>query len=173
MTFFVNDIDSQTTGIDLVVDTGFAWAGGRLNITLAGNLTDTEIKDPGVTLSPATTRELEDGLPDMRATLTADYTRGALSGLVRVNYYDSVYEHLFNCESCAITTGAIAVLDAELTWRLSPAYALSLGARNLFDRQPDKHRFAGVSGYLGADYPLNHPGGFDGGSYYLRMSAKF
>ena len=172
VTFFVNDIDSQTTGIDLVVDTGFDWAGGRLHITLAGNLTDTEITDPGVTLSPATTRELEDGLPDMRATLTADYTRGALSGLVRVNYYDSVYEHLFNCESCAITTGAMAVLDADLTWRLSPAYALSLGARNLFDRQPDKHRFAGVSGYLGADYPLNHPGGFDGGSYYLRMSAN-
>ena len=90
VTFFVNDIDSRTTGIDLVVDTGVDRAGGRLNITLAGNLTDTEITDPGVTLTAATSRELEDALPDMRATLTADFARGAWSGLIRVNYYDSV-----------------------------------------------------------------------------------
>ena len=173
VTFFVNDIDSKTTGIDLVVDTGFDWAAGRLNVTLAGNLTDTEITDPGVTLTAATTRELEDALPDMRATLTADYTRGAWSGLIRVNYYGSVYEHLFNCESCAITTDSMAAVDAELTWRLSRRHALTLGARNLFDRQPDKHRFAGVSGYLGADYPLNHPSGFDGGGYYVRLGAEF
>ena len=173
VTFFVNDIDSKTTGIDLVVDSGLDWAGGRINVTLAGNLTETEITNPGVTLSPATTRELEDSLPNMRATLTADYTRGAWSGLVRVNYYDSVYEHLFNCESCAITTGSMAVVDAELTWKLSRTYTVSLGVSNLLDRKPDKHQFAGVSGYLGADYPLNHPSGFDGGSYYLRMTAEF
>ena len=173
VSFFVNDIDSETSGIDVVVDSGFDWAGGRLNVTLAGNLTDTEITNPGVTLSPATTRELEDSLPNMRATLTTDYTRGAWSGLVRVNYYDSVYEHLFNCESCAITTDPMAVVDAELTWKLTPTYAVSLGVRNLLDRQPDKHQFAGVSGYLGADYPLNHPSGFDGGSYYLRLTAEF
>ena len=173
VTFFVNDIDSETTGIDLVVDTGFDWAGGRLNLTLAGNLTDTEITDPGVTLTAATTRELEDALPEMRATFTADFTRGAWSGLIRVNYYDSVYEHLFNCESCAITTDSMAAVDAELTWRFSRNHALTVGARNLFDRQPDKHRFAGVSGYGGADYPLNHPGGFDGGGYYLRVGAEF
>jgi len=173
VTFFVNDIDSRTTGVDLVVDTGFDWAGGRLSLTLAGNLTDTEITDPGVTLTAATARELEDGLPDMRGTLTADFLRDAWSGLVRINYYDSVYEHLFNCESCAITTDSTATVDAELTWRLSRNHALTVGARNLIDRQPDRHRFAGVSGYLGADYPLNHPGGFDGGAYYLRARADF
>ena len=172
VTFFVNDIDSETTGIDLVVDTGFDWAGGRMNVTLAGNLTDTEITDPGVTLTPATRRELEDALPDFRATLTADYARGAWSGLLRVNHYDRVYEHLFNCESCAIVTDSMVTVDAELTWRASGAYTVTAGARNLFDRQPDKHRFAGASGYLGADHPLNHPSGFDGGGYYVRVRRE-
>lgn len=65
---------------------------------------------------------------------------------------------------------ALAAAFASISAR---AYALTLGARNLFDRQPDRHRFAGVSGYLGADYPLNHPGGFDGGGYYLRLGAEF
>ena len=75
--------------------------------------------------------------------------------------------------SCAITTDSMATVDAELSWRLSRYYALAVGARNLFDRQPDKHRFAGVSGYLGADYPLNHPSRFDGGGYYCRLGVEF
>jgi len=176
VTFFVNDIDSETTGIDLVVDTDFDLAGGLLNLTLAGNYTDTKITDPGVTLTPTTTQELEDALPDTRATFTADYSRGDWSGLVRANYYDSVQEQIFNDpepSSGTIMTGSMAAVDAELTWRVSQRYALTVGAKNLFDRQPDQHRFAGVSGYLGADYPLNHPAGFNGGSYYFRVDAEF
>ena len=104
VSFFVNDIDSRTTGLDLVAATGLDWAGGRLNLTLAGNITDTTITEPGVTLSPAKVRELEDALPDTRATLSIDYARGPWSGLVRANYYGSVYEHLFNDQGAAITT---------------------------------------------------------------------
>ena len=171
VTFFVNDIDSETTGVDLVIDTDFDLGGGRAGLTLAANVTETDITDPGVTLSAAGARELEDGLPDTRATLTFDYARGAWTALARLNHYGDVYEHLFNCESCSIETDPVMVLDAELSWAVTETWAVSFGARNLLDRQPDKHRFAGVSGYLGADYPLNHPSGFNGGSYYVRLSA--
>ena len=173
VTFFVNDIDSETTGVDLVVDSAFDWGGGRAGITLAANWTETDITDSGLTLSAAGVRELEDGLPETRATLTFDYARGPWTGFVRLNYYGDVYEHLFNCESCWIDTDPVTVLDAEVTWSVAETYAVSMGLRNFLDRQPDKHRFAGVSGYLGADYPLNHPSGFNGGSYYLRVSADF
>ncbi|WP_428100061.1 hypothetical protein [Candidatus Rariloculus sp.] len=48
---------------------------------------------------------------------------------------------------------------------------LAVPARNkLLDNQPDKHQFAGAAGYLGADFPLNHPSGFNGG-YHLRFNA--
>ena len=171
VTFFVNDIDSETTGVDLVIDTGFDWAGGRAGLTLAANVTETDITDAGVTLSPAGARELEDGLPDTRATLTFDYARGAWAALARLNHYGDVYEHLFNCESCAIDTDPVTVLDVELRRAVTETWTVSFGARNVLDEQPDKHRFAGVSGYLGADYPLNHPSGFNGGSYYVRLSA--
>jgi iron complex outermembrane receptor protein len=30
-----------------------------------------------------------------------------------------------------------------------------------------------TAGYLGAVYPLNHPTGFNGGSYYVRLSSSF
>ena len=170
VSFFVNDIDSETTGVDLVAETDFDLAGGRAGVLLAYNVTDTTITNAGVTLSAAGIRELEDGLPDSRANLTIDYVRGNWGGRARMTYYDSVYEHLFNCESCAISTGAMSVVDAEVT-RTAGRYTVSLGLRNLFDSYPDEHSFAGVAGYLGADYPLNHPAGFNGGSYYLRLRA--
>ena len=96
-----------------------------------------------------------------------------LRGLLRMNYYDDVYEHLFNCESCAITTDAMSVFDAEVSWAVSGTYAVALGVQNLLDKLPDEHQFAGVAGYLGADFPLNHPSGLNGGSYYLRLNAEF
>ena len=173
VSFFVNDIRSETTGVDLVVDSGFDWAGGRANITMAGNVTRTKILERGVTLSDAAASELEDALPDSRLALTVDYARGSFSGLLRMNYYDDVYEHLFNCETCAITTDALTVFDAEVSWALSSTYSVALGVQNLFDKQPDEHQFAGVAGYLGADLPLNHPSGINGGSYYLRLNGEF
>ena len=173
VSFFVNDIDTETTGLDLTAQTGFDWNGGRVNFALASNVTRTDVVDRGATLSLAGAKELEDGLPESRVSLTVDYARGAWSGWVRMNHYDHVYEHLFNCESCAITTGPLTVVDAELTWAFSNAYTVSVGTRNLLDKQPDKHQFAGVSGYLGADFPLNHPNGFNGGSYYVRLGANF
>ena len=173
VSFFVNDIDTETTGLDLTAQTGFDWNGGRVNFALASNVTRTDVVDRGATLSLAGAKELEDGLPENRVSLTVDYARGAWSGWVRMNHYGDVYEHLFNCESCAITTGPLTVVDAELTWAFSNAYTVSVGTRNLLDKQPDKHQFAGVSGYLGADFPLNHPSGFNGGSYYVRLGANF
>ena len=173
VSFFVNDISSETTGLDLVVDSGFDFAGGRANITVAGNVTRTRILERGVTLSEAGARELEDALPDSRLALTFDYARGSWSGLFRMNYYGGVYEHLFNCETCAITTDAMSVFDAEVSWTVSSTWSLALGVQNVFDRLPDEHRFAGVAGYLGADYPLNHPSGLNGGSYYLRLNAEY
>ena len=171
VSFFVNDIRTETTGADFVVDSGFDWGGGRATLTLAGNVTRTTVLERGATLSAAGARELEDSLPDTRVAVTLDYARGAWSGWVRMNYYDDVYEHLLNCERCAITTDALSVLDAEVSWEVSGTYSVTLGVLNLFDRQPDKHRFAGVAGYLGADFPQKHPAGFDGGAYYLRFSA--
>ena len=173
VSFFVNDIRSETTGVDLVVDSGFDWGGGRANITVAGNVTRTKILERGATLSDAAARELEDALPDSRLALTVDYARGAFSGLLRMNYYDDVYEHLFNCESCAITMDAMSVFDAKVSWAVSGTYSVALGVHNLLDKLPDEHQFAGVAGYLGADFPLNHPSGLNGGSYYLRLNAEF
>ena len=172
VSFFVNDIETETTGLDLMAQTGFDWLGGRLNLALASNVTRTNVIDRGATLSLAGEKELEDSLPDNRVSFTVDYARSNWRGWIRMNHYGDVYEHLFNSESIGITTASLTVVDAELTRAFSAAYEIALGVRNLFDTQPDRHQFAGVSGYYGADFPLNHPAGFNGGGYYVRLEAN-
>lgn len=172
VSFFVNDIDTETTGLDLTAQTGFDWIGGRVNLALAGNVTRTDVIDRGATLSLASEKELEDGLPENRVSVTVDYVRGNWRGWLRMNHYGDVYEHLFNSESIGITTPSMRVVDAELTRAFSAAYEIAFGVRNLFDEQPAMHQFAGLSGYYGADFPLNHPAGFNGGSYYVHLGVN-
>ncbi len=173
VTFFVNDIDSETQGVDLVARTDVEVPRGELDVVLAFNATDTKITDPGVTLSGATTRELEDALPSERVTLTLDYLLGPWRAVMRANYYGEVYEHLFNDESIPITTDSMALVDLEVSRRFMSNYEVAFGIKNLFDTFPDKHQYAGVATYAGLDFPANHPGGFNGGGYYLRLNANW
>lgn len=64
------------------------------------------------------------------------------------------------------------MVDAEASHAFGK-YTVSFGLRNALDTYPDEHEFAGVAGYLGADYALNHPAGFNGGSYYVRLRADY
>ena len=57
-------------------------------------------------------------------------------------------------------------------------HPLAIGARDVFDEYVDEWSLANgdngrTAGYLGAVYPLNHPAGFNGGSYYVRLSSSF
>ncbi len=57
--------------------------------------------------------------------------------------------------------------------QLNNNFTVSVGAKNIFDEYPEKHEFGDQPGFLGAIYPLNSPAGFNGGYYYLRVSADF
>ncbi|MXY57956.1 MAG: hypothetical protein F4029_10655 [Gammaproteobacteria bacterium] len=59
-------------------------------------------------------------------------------GCATWSYCDSVYEHLFNCESCAISTDSMSVVNADLGRTLGK-YTVAFGLRNVFDAYPDKH----------------------------------
>ncbi len=48
VSFFVNDIDTETTGLDLTAQTGFDWIGGRVNLALASNITRTDVIERGL-----------------------------------------------------------------------------------------------------------------------------
>lgn len=173
--FFINDFDSETTGIDLIADWPFVWAVGNSNLTLAYSWVDTAITSLGTTLTEVDAREIENGLPQNRVTLSWYNTKANWSSLVRLNYYDQTTEYLFGESTSAITAHAITLVDVELTWTRpgNTNYSVSVGAKNIFDAKPDEHQYANTAGFFGADFPIAHPAGFGGGSYYLRLAADF
>ncbi|MFK8032388.1 MAG: TonB-dependent receptor plug domain-containing protein [Gammaproteobacteria bacterium] len=175
--FFVNDFDTNTSGLDLVANYPIDWGNSSTDVTLALNYTDTEVTSRGSTVDAGRARELEEAIPSIRTTLSAIHTVGAFRGLLRINYYGEAYESLFNDSTLPVVTDAMFIVDAEVNWDVTDAVSIALGAKNLFDTYPDEWTTAGFTGrdggFLGAIYPLNHPAGLGGGNYYLRVSANF
>lgn len=180
--FFVNDFDTNTSGIDIVANYPFEWANSSTDVTLAFNLTNTKVTKRGNTIDDGRERELEEAIPEQRATLTFDHNAGPFSALLRINYFGEAYESLFNDGSDPVETDSLFIADAEVSWQFSDTISLALGAKNVFDNYPDQWEIERANGtvttgrtggYLGAIYPLNHPVGLGGGRYYLRLTADF
>jgi len=175
--FFVNDFDTNTSGFDIVANYPVSWSAGDTNLTLAFNYNDTEVTNRGATIDDGREREIEDALPATRTTFTASHDAGTLDGLLRFNLYGEAYESLFNDSTLPVVTPSLLIVDAEVGYEVSENFRIAVGAKNLLDTFPDEWSTAGFTGrdggFLGAIYPLNHPAGFNGGSYYLRVSSTF
>lgn len=186
--FFVNDFNTETSGIDVVATYPIQSDLGLTDITLAYNQTDTKVTDLGTTISPETgeelttispetAEELERFQPDQRATLTLNHSTDTWNFLIRGNYYGEVFENVFNDTSIPAVTDPVMIFDAEVSKDLGDNFNVAVGAKNILDEYPDEWESDGqngrLPGYLGAIYPLNHPAGLNGGFYYLRVTADF
>ncbi|MBB3062749.1 TonB-dependent receptor plug domain-containing protein [Microbulbifer rhizosphaerae] len=171
--FFVNDFDTETQGVDIVASAPFESSAGFTDFTLAYNWTDTKVVNRGQTVSEARAEELEDFLPEHRATFTINHSFGMWNAMVRTNYYGETLELLFNDETLPVRTDPIVLVDAEVSAQLNDTFQVGVGAKNLFDTYPDKHEYGDQPGFLGAVYPLNSPAGLNGGFYYVRLDAQF
>jgi iron complex outermembrane receptor protein len=181
--YFNNAFDTETQGIDLVVNTDFEMIqGGDTTVAVAFNWTDTEVTrgtlvDGTGSLSFTRQRQLEENVPSVRGSITLNHNQGPWRGLARLNYFGSFFEcHLDAVGDDAGTCDLPIDGDAEVTIDLEGAYNFNdtwevvLGARNAFDSFPDNHAWAGIAG---ATYPPTAPNGFTGGSYYLKVKAEF
>lgn len=196
VTFFVNGLDSTTTGLDITANYPFESALGFSDITLAFNWADvsasaqprpftpaelamTKAQRAGIIreslLSRSTITEIENGQPEYRLILSWRNTKGRFNSLVRLNYYAGTTEQLIDDESVdsLIDADPIALVDVELGFAFNAHYSIAVGAKNIFDERQNDHHLANTRGSWGADFPLNHPAGFSGGSYYLRLVAEF
>ena len=178
-TFFVNDFDSNTKGVDVVASYGLETDIGDTDLTLAFNYNDTTVTDRGATIGDGRAREIEDALPATRTTFTVNHRKDNVNGLIRVNHYGEAYESLFNAAGLPVVTDPLVIVDAEIAVDVRDHFTLAVGAKNIFDTFPDEYVVEGTDftgrtpGFLGAIYPLNHPAGFNGGAYYVRLSTNF
>lgn len=197
--YFSNSVDLTTTGVDLIVTYSTDVGEGKLDVTFAGNVNDTDIDRVNspqgipstVALDDLQRSFLTDGQPHERATLTFDYSQNNWSAMVKANYFGETDITYFGNDHIGLPdflspTGSFkptsvvesaVLIDVNVDYTLSENFTLSVGINNLFDETPDE---------LGSDealdfitnqafqYPVRAvPYGFDGMSYYARLGFKF
>nr|MBX2859427.1 TonB-dependent receptor [Cellvibrionaceae bacterium] len=165
--FFTNDFDTTTEGVDIVATWGTELGSGDLDISLAFNITETTVDDftPDV-IDEERIRELQEGLPTTRWTLSPTYTMGDWRYTTRFSYYGDFYD-----SEDEQTYGDELLVDIEGAYTFAEQYTLVVGAQNVLDEYPDENPNA--AGGVGNLYSQFSPSGFGGGFYYLRLRYDF
>jgi iron complex outermembrane receptor protein len=196
--FFVNAVDTETTGVDIVA----AWAddvgAGRLGLDLAANFTSTDVKETKVSQSMREAfdnvnidrvahtlfnreerNRLEDALPRVQIGLTGRYSINKFTSLLRGSWYGNV-KYKPDCgfpvpSECPNDEefGDKFLLDLELGYRIFRGTNLAIGAQNLLNTYPDQHE--NLNNRDGERFIFSRrvtQFGSNGGFYYVRLDVN-
>jgi iron complex outermembrane receptor protein len=182
VSFFTNDFDTTTQGIDLIANYETELFDGNASFSLAYNFNETEVDNFTDITGDFKVSRLENDLPNHRATLTWAQNWDKVNFLLRGNYYGE-YQGVHVDYDATVNTGEAAVtLDAELSYSVTNEIIVSVGAQNLLDQQATEINFteAGaadcggcVNSQWGGQYYETSPFGFNGGFYYVKATYKF
>ena len=182
--FFINGVDTETQGVDLVANYSMPETPvGKFDFTFGVNLSSTDVtKVPAIpvlaALSPApvlfgraNTLTLEEGAPADKETLSVDWTLGQLSATLRAIRYGEVVQP-DNNPVFDQTLSAKTVVDIEGRFAATDTLTLSLGADNLFDEYPDAFP---INLNTTGNTPFSNysPFGYSGRFVYVKAAMTF
>jgi iron complex outermembrane recepter protein len=147
--FFVNSVDTRTSGVDITASHQAELAGGTLQTVLAYNYSRTRVTAinappalagrEDVLLSERERLFIEQGAPRSKAVLGFDYTTGPWNGVLRIIHFGSqtlgtfsgppVPNHYYRAKSSA---------DISLSYRFGDSTVFTVGAANVFDTFPTR-----------------------------------
>ncbi|MDC7683763.1 TonB-dependent receptor [Asticcacaulis sp. BYS171W] len=187
--YFVNAVDTDTAGLDLVIDYRKSlgtW--GRLNLNAAFNYSETNITriiDTPKELKDASGKsilgagfyffggdkvgELEELLPHAKLTLNGAWTVGKFATNLTVSHYGQYVQRQAAGDDRAF--GAKTITDLDVGYVVTDKVRVSIGATNIFDVRPELNGPGSPQtgqGYYGPS-PFNPNGGY----YYTRLSYAF
>jgi len=184
VSFFTNDFDTTTEGVDFVANYSTDLFEGSTTFSLAYNYNETTVDDytPEITGDGKVSR-LENDLPNHRATFTWSQSWDDVSMFTRVNYYGE-YQGVHvdwvgspEEPGTEINADAEVTVDVEVTYHVMEDLKVSIGAQNIFDEYPSELAFEQQSGSAnnswGGKYYETSPFGFNGGFYYLKATYSF
>lgn len=180
--FFLNGADTETEGVDLVLTySGIEMFGGLLDVTLAGNHTQTDVVDifttgglagvdPDVVFSSQDISIIEEWQPEDRVNITGNYTVNNFNVNLAVNRFGEYTVE----DGSRQTFGAVYVTDLKVSYMLDNGLGLTLGGNNIFDQYPDENEIGNSRGGTletssGGELLVDSPGVFT----YSRRSAPF
>lgn len=139
ISYFTNDFNTRTRGVDVVVSYARALGGGRASATLAYNYNRTTVRSgTSAAIANDTQRRIfQERLPQHNATGTLGYDIGPVGMILRGRYYGPWTDVTGNATGELFQRfGGIALFDASLTYRMTPNISIRGGAENLFDTYP-------------------------------------
>jgi len=175
--YFSNGFGSDITGLDLIISSDFDVGDGNLNVDFRYNYNDHDVRDIRAgTITASRAFDLENQVPGNSSVLSFNYSRGKFDGLVRLNSYGSwqTTGGLFSPPDASDATkyGSEVLVDVEARFQLNDNFAVAIGAENIFDELPDLEQ-NGVFQFLGVIRAVTSPFGFNGGFWYVRVTAEF
>ncbi|MDX1677074.1 TonB-dependent receptor plug domain-containing protein [Arsukibacterium sp.] len=182
VSFFTNDFDTTTQGIDFVASYSTDLLNGRASFNLAYNWNDTEVDSATAITGLDKVSRLENDLPNHRATLSWNQRYDDWSVFVRTNYYgeyQGVHVDWIGVPGepgTEVTASAKVTFDAELSYFINDSFSVSVGAQNIFDTDPEVLDLSAVglpNNAFGAKYYETSPMGINGGYYYLKGVYRF
>jgi len=180
--FFLNAVDTETTGVDIVSTlSDIGLLGGYTSITFAANFTETDItrifsnSDTIGALPPSTIfggfqpSVIETWQPEDRVSVSANWVKDAWSANAALNRYGEYT----TVDSGSQTYGAEILVDLRVSFQMNDNLNLFLSGSNIFDTTPDE---VTNSGSRGGDFE-SVAGAMDMASptvfKYSRRSAPF
>lgn len=192
VSFYTNDFDTTTTGIDLVGTWDLDWGdAGNGTFIAAWNWTETEVDNAGSEVNRNRVLEIENFNPANRGVFTYNHFLGDFRFLARLRTYDDWVDgdfsrdptprgangtgYTINCagyvDNCYSGEN---VFDVEAAYTWNDNYTFILGANNVFDEGGaiDVDNLDGTIG-SGNKFTGSTPWGTEGAFYYARVRVDF
>lgn len=181
--FFVNDMDTETSGFDLVATYNVDWSSGTTLFSLAANVNDTEVTrrtdrqtDPTDPTPVYFVRDrdvyrIENGDPEFRAYLTARHSwANDVSLSLRGSWFGD-YQVSNNSLTQFETMKGETFWDFDVTWDINDMLSVTFGGNNIFDARPGP----APSFQTCCGVPVHRPTTMDwqGSYYYLRGALRW
>lgn len=173
VTYFTNDFDTRTRGIDVVLAYARNLGPGKVDLSLAYNYNQTRVTSgTSASIGNETQRVLfEDRLPKHNGTASLGYTIGRFGLQGRARYYGAWTDVSGNATGDLFQRfGSMVMFDLSASLQLNDHLSIRAGAENIFDTYPDEATNQAVRGLI---YSRNAPYDTDGGQYYVRLGISF
>jgi len=194
ISFFTNDFDTTTQGVDLVASWDLDWGNaGNGNLVASWNWTETEVDDAGEVVSRNRVVDLENFNPENRGVFTYNHFIGDFRFLARASYYDDWVVgdwtadptargadgtgHTIDCTFGLFRDNCYDgefIVDLEAAYTFNDSYTFVIGANNAFDQDAplDIDNLDGTIG-SGNLFTGSSPWGIEGAFYYARFRVDF
>lgn len=173
--FFTNGVDTETTGVDIILSYRKLLGDGQITASLLGNINSIDIKsvnngalDEETFFGARERAFLLASAPDSKFSLNTAYSKDKFNAALGITRYSEIT--LIDFADTEDVYDAKFTVDLNFGYEITDNVKLSIGSNNLFNEYPDQQNDGETEagGYWDAVQM-----GFGGAYYYTRLDFRF